>query len=176
MPMRNPHGRWWKRERDVALSDVSNILWRERQLLEMLLFKLEEEQLVLAAGRTRWLNQATREVEMVLDEIKRTELERSMLVDAVAGELGLEPGASLRRLAEAAPAPWSSLLEQHHRAFLTSTQEILALAQLNRDLLTRGQRATREALAWLGDAETEIYSATGSATVRTGPRLVNEAL
>ena len=39
----------------MALSDVSNILWRERQLLELLVFKLEEEQLVLAAGRNRWL-------------------------------------------------------------------------------------------------------------------------
>ena len=42
----------------MALSDVSNILWRERQLLELLVFKLEEEQLVLAAGRTRWLAHA----------------------------------------------------------------------------------------------------------------------
>src|SRR3954470_8290843 len=160
----------------MGLSDVSNILWQERQLLELLLFKLEEEQLVLASGRARWLSHATREVEMVLEEIKRAELARSIEVDAAAAELGIEPAPSLRRLAEAAPAPWNGLLEQHRRAFLTATQEILALAQLNRDLLTRGQRATRDALAWLGDAETEIYSATGSATVRTGPRLVNEAL
>ena len=54
----------------MALSDVSNILWRERQLLELLVFKLEEEQLVLAAGRTRWLAHATREVENVLGEIQ----------------------------------------------------------------------------------------------------------
>src|SRR3954466_9504707 len=160
----------------MGLSEVSNILWRERQLLELLLFKLEEEQLVLSAGRARWLSHATREVEMVLEEIKRAELARSMEVDAAAAELGIEPAPSLRRLAEAAPAPWSGLLEQHRRAFLTATQEILALAQVNRDLLSRGQRATRDALAWLGDAATEIYSATGSATVRTGPRLVNEAL
>ena len=40
----------------MGLSDVSNILWRERQLLELLLFKLEEEQLVLASGRARWLS------------------------------------------------------------------------------------------------------------------------
>ena len=51
---------------DMALSDVSNILWRERQLLELLVFKLEEEQLVLAAGRARWLAHASREVESVL--------------------------------------------------------------------------------------------------------------
>lgn len=162
----------------MALSDVSNILWRERQLLELLLFKLEEEQLVLAAGRTRWLNQATREVEMVLDEIKRTELERSIAVDAVAGQLGLPPGPSLRRLAEVAPAPWNELLDQHRRAFLFATQEITALAQLNRELLTRGQRATREALSWLDGTEPDIYSASGSAAIsgRAAPRLVNEAL
>src|SRR3954452_10372522 len=162
----------------MALSEVSNILWRERQLLELLLFKLEEEQLVLAAGRTRWLNQATREVEMVLVEIKRAELERSMAVDEVAAQLGLPAGASLRSLSEAAPAPWSGILDQHRRAFLGATQEVVALAQLNRDLLTRGQRATREALSWLGDADTDTYSATGSAatSVRVGPRLVNGAL
>ena len=39
----------------MSLSEVSNILWRERQLLELLVFKLEEEQFVLASGRTRWL-------------------------------------------------------------------------------------------------------------------------
>src|SRR6478736_3999884 len=66
----------------MSLSEVSNILWRERQLLELLVFKLEEEQLVLASGRTRWLSHATREVETILEEIKRVELERAM---AVAG-------------------------------------------------------------------------------------------
>ena len=39
----------------MALAELSNVLWRERELLEMLLFKLESEQLVLAAGRTHWL-------------------------------------------------------------------------------------------------------------------------
>jgi hypothetical protein len=54
----------------VGLADLSSILWREREMLELLLFKLEEEQLVLASGRGRWLVHATREVEMVLDHIR----------------------------------------------------------------------------------------------------------
>ena len=37
----------------MGLAELSSILWRERDMLELLLFKLEEEQLVLAAGRTR---------------------------------------------------------------------------------------------------------------------------
>ena len=162
----------------MGLSEVSNILWQERQLLELLLFKLEEEQLVLASGRARWLNHATREVEMVLEEIKRAELNRAIQVDGLAAEMGLGSGPSLRELAELVPSPWNNILEQHRRAFLTVTQEVLALAQLNRDLLSRGQRATREALSWLGDAEGEVYSQAGVTTssARTSPRLINEAM
>ena len=48
----------------MALADFCRILWRERELLELLLFKLEEEQLVLASGRGRWLAHATHEVEV----------------------------------------------------------------------------------------------------------------
>ena len=61
----------------------------------------------------------------------------------------------------------------------TMQQNLTAvLAQVNKDLLSRGQRATREALAWLGDNDAEVYSSTGIATTGApaGPRLVNEAL
>src|SRR3954462_6175228 len=95
----DPKGSW------MGLNEVSNILWQERQLMELLLFKLEEEQLVLASGRSRWLNHATREVEMGLDEIKRAELARSIEVDALASTLGLAAGPSLRQLAEVTEAP-----------------------------------------------------------------------
>ena len=80
----------------MALSELSDVLWTERRLLELLLFKLEEEQLVLTSGRTRWLAHATREVETVLDEIRDAELGRSVEADAVAIELGLEPGSTVQ--------------------------------------------------------------------------------
>src|SRR3954453_7007601 len=105
----------------MGLNEVSNILWQERQLLELLLFKLEEGQLVLASGRARWLNAATREVELVLEKIKRTELARAIEVDELAAELGVEPGQSLPQLSETVPAPWQGIFEQHRRAFLTTT-------------------------------------------------------
>ena len=81
---------------------------------------------------------------------------------AVASELGLPLEASLGELADAAPAPWSDLLHQHRKAFLT---------------LTAGQRAARETmLAFAGTVET--YSAQGK-TVSGGvrrPSLVDEAI
>jgi hypothetical protein len=125
----------------MGLREVSAILWRERHLLELLLFKLDEEQLVLAAGRTRWLPRATREVEMVLEEIRQTELERAVEVSRVAVDLGLPAGASLRQLAEAASPPWQGMLAEHRQAFLSLTDEVTALVQANRELLGRGQKA-----------------------------------
>jgi hypothetical protein len=76
-----------------------------RELLELLLFKLEEEQLLLAAGRTRWVAHATREVEVVLDQIRHAEVIGAAHTQAVAGQLGLLGDASLAELADTAPAP-----------------------------------------------------------------------
>jgi hypothetical protein len=172
---RAPHRK--KVEDRVSLTDLSSVLWRARELLELLLFKLEEEQLLLAAGRSRWLAHATREVEVVLDQIRQTEVARAAYAQAVALELGLPEEASLGQLADAAPEPWADLLHQHRKAFLTLTQDISTMADANRDLLTAGQRAARETmLAFAGTVET--YSATGK-TVSGGvrrPSLVDEAI
>ena len=159
----------------MSLTDLSSVLWRSRELLELLLFKLEEE-LLLAAGRSRWLAHATREVEVVLEQIRQTEVARAAYAQAVAGELGLPLEASLGELADAAPPPWADLLHQHRKAFLTLTSEISAMAEANRDLLTAGQRAARETmLAFSGTVET--YGPRGQ-TVNSGdrrPSLVDEA-
>lgn len=163
----------------MSLTEVSSILWRERELLDLLLFKLEEEQLLLAAGRTRWLGHATREVEMVLAEMKHAELGRAVEVEAVAVSLGLAPGASLRELADAAPAPWGDILREHRTAFLTATEEISALAQSNRELLATGYRSARETLLSFAEPEPEArtYSPDGvSSYAGRGPRLLNQAI
>ena len=163
----------------MGLREVSAILWRERHLLELLLFKLDEEQLVLAAGRTRWLPRATREVEMVLEEIRQTELERAVEVSRLAIDLGLPSGASLRQLAETAPEPWQGMLVEHRQAFLTLTDEITSLVQANRELLARGQKAVRDVLVSIGDGRVELSAGYGGrpAAVEPGrPFLIDEAL
>ena len=131
----------------MGLQEVSTTLWQERNLLELLLFKLEEEQLLLAAGRTRWLARATREVEVVLERIREAEIMRSIEVDQVAPSLLLSPGPSLQQLAEHAPPPWDTMFQDHRQAFLELTDEITGLAAANRELVARGQRATQDFLA-----------------------------
>ena len=150
------------------MEKLSQILWRERELLDTLLFKLEQEQLVLASGRTRWLMRAAREVESVLETIRQTEILRSVAADEAAAAMGLEYNPSLRALAEAADEPWRTILLDHHEAFTAVTREIAALAEANRDLITAGYRSARETLMTMGDAA-EGYNAEGTA-VHSGAR------
>ena len=160
----------------MGLADLSSILWREREMLELLLFKLEEEQLVLAGGRNRWLAHATREVEVVLEQIRNTEVLRAAEVAAIAREIGLGANPSMSDLADAVGAPWDDLLRQHRRAFLSLTTEITALAEANRDLLTAWQRAVRETMLVVSGS-VETYSSRGQ-TVAAAPRtrLIDEAM
>jgi FlgN protein len=161
----------------MALSDVSNILWRERQLLELLVFKLEEEQLVLAAGRSRWLVYATREVENVLGEIKRIELERAVAVADAGRELGLSGSPTLRELGGLTDAPWDGIFAEHRRALLTLAQEIDSITKSNRDLLQRGHQAAREAIAAMGEIDIDAYDAHGTLPDRSlALRIVDEAI
>jgi hypothetical protein len=159
----------------MGVADLSAVLWRERQLLELLLFKLEEEQLVLTSGRTRWLGHATREVEQVLDQIRTAELGRSIEADATARDFGLEPGSGLLALAQAAPEPWGDLLTSHREAFASLTAQIQDVAHGNRDLLTSSHRAAQETI--LGLQETvQTYDPRGTASSgSTAAQLIDES-
>jgi flagellar biosynthesis/type III secretory pathway chaperone len=155
----------------MGMAELSNALWRERELLEILLFKLEEEQLLLAAGRSEWLARATREVEVVLEAIADSELVRAVEVDLVSASLGLTSGSSLGELSRTAPAPWDELLADHRRAFLELTARIAALSEANRDLISRGQRAVAEALsAVAGPVEPQIYGPSGTTVAKNSRR------
>jgi flagellar FlgN protein len=165
----------------LSLDEVSQTLWRQRQLLDLLLCKLEVEQLVLASGKPRWLPTVTREVEYVLAELKQVDLLRAMLIDSVAAEYGLEPGATLRQLGEAVPSPWDGLLEQHRLAFLSLSEELAAVARTNRELLAKGAATVREALDRLCDTAPQpppdTYSAAGVAAAGSaGARFVDGRL
>lgn len=131
----------------MALAEVSKILLKERRLLELLLFKLTEEQLLLASGHARWLTAAAEEVELVLEEIGRTELARALAVSEVAEGLSLPPDPTLGQLADAAPPPFDAVFREHRDAFLALTAEVEETARANRELVHRGQSAVAQALA-----------------------------
>ncbi|PWJ55644.1 FlgN protein [Quadrisphaera granulorum] len=159
----------------MGVAEVSNVLWREREQLDLLLFKLEEEQLVLNSGRTRWVAHATREVEIVLEQVRQSELLRAVEVDAYAESVGLGPNPSLKDLATAAGEPWSELLLAHRDALVEVTDEIRRLSESNRIILSAAARATHETLLSI-NGTLETYAPTGRTTSAAPANLVDRSL
>ncbi|MUK01438.1 flagellar protein FlgN [Vibrio cholerae] len=148
----------------MSAQDLSALLWQERELLELLVFKLEEEQLLLTSGKTRWLHHATREVEQVLERLRDAGLARAVHASAVATEWGIGDGATLRELAEAAPdGPWQELLSAHLQAMTALVSQIAALRDSNQQFLRAASRSTQETLAGIGTG-TGTYAPDGATT------------
>src|SRR3954469_7342951 len=97
---------------------LSTLLWREHELLDLLLFKAEEKQYLILTGKTRWLARIAHEIEVVLDQLRGLGGEPAAAAEAIALPLGLSANPSLRQLAEKAPTPWNVLFAKHHEALL----------------------------------------------------------
>lgn len=161
------------------MEKLSLILWRERELLTLLAFRLEMEHLVLLHGRSWWLDETTRDIDSVLAELRATEVLRAVAADEVAAELGLDPNPSLATLADSAPDPWATILDDHRTAILAATAEIADASEAARELLTSGHRSIRETLLAVagGTDGAEVYAADGRAVVGAGARrLVDRSL
>lgn len=142
----------------MGLTELSNLLWRQRQLLDLLQFKLDEEALLLETGHGHWLAHASREVELVLDEISRVEMARALELASVAPEFGLGPQPTLVDLAVAVPAPWDALFHDHRAALRMAAEEVQHAAARTRTLLEEGRQAIVTALRTLAEESEERVS------------------
>ncbi|KUM36895.1 flagellar protein FlgN [Arthrobacter sp. EPSL27] len=132
----------------MAIHELSALLWRERELLDVLTFKLEEEQLLLTSGKSRWLPHGTKEVEQVLGHLAQASLARTIEASVVAEAWGLPTEASLAELAAAAPeGTWSEILTAHLNALTRQTALIKELRDSNEQYLRTAVRSTQESLA-----------------------------
>jgi FlgN protein len=140
---------------------LSTLLWREQELLDLLLFKAEEKQYLILTGKTRWLPRIAHEIEVVLDQLRTLEVERAATTEQIAVRLGVGTDPSLRRLAEAAPAPWNDLYGKHHEALLVLVTELRSLSDSNRELIEGGLAAIGEVLGASRTAPAGTYGNTG---------------
>ncbi|MDA8400870.1 MAG: flagellar export chaperone FlgN [Actinomycetota bacterium] len=160
----------------MGLSEVSAILWRERQLLDTLAFKLKEEHLLLLAGEQQWLSKATLEVTEVLEAIKAAELSRALETQDLIMEFGLDPMPTLDELAQATPAAWHQTFSDHKSGLMAALAKIADLAELNRSILTRHLSAIAETLSMLGEVTGGSYDRAGAPSTNVAPsRLVDSS-
>jgi FlgN protein len=145
----------------VDYQHLSTLLWREQELLDLLLFKAEEKQYLILTGKTRWLPRIAHEIEVVLEQLRALEVERSAATEVLAQRLGIGANPSLRQLSEAAPAPWNDLLAKHHEALLVLVTDLRSLSDANRGLIEGGLAAIGDALLRVRTPSAGTYGATG---------------
>jgi hypothetical protein len=132
----------------MSAHELSALLWRERELLETLIFKLEEEQLLLTSGKTRWLKRASAEIERTTDQLRFVGLGRTVEVENVAEEWGGSEGANLRELLALAPeGPWADIFEAHLKTLTELTSQIRSLRDANEQFLRAAARSSQETLS-----------------------------
>jgi hypothetical protein len=118
------------------MHELSAVLWRERELLDVLLYKLDVERLLLATAQHRWLGRAAHEIEYVTARLKEIGLTRAVESAEVAEELGLETDATLRRLVDATSDDvWRDILGAHLTALVDATGDIATLRDANERML-----------------------------------------
>jgi hypothetical protein len=148
------------------LTELATVLWDEREVMNLVLFRLTVERLVVSSGHNRWLADANRELEIALDHLHRVEVLRAMESAAVAELLALPADATLATLADAAPEPWSTMLRSHREALLALAAEIAEAVEENRRLLDAGARMLRDTLLSITDAAGR-YDSRGQAASAT---------
>lgn len=137
-----------RRGNPMGATELSALLWREREWLELLVFKLEVQQLLLTAGRSRWIERSSREVEHVVRSLREASLARTLESETLAEEWGLPTDATLRDLADVKTQPtWSDLFSSHLRALVELTDQVAQLRASNEQLLRASMRSTQETIA-----------------------------
>lgn len=135
---------------------LSQFLWHEHDVLELVLHRLETERALRETGRTRRLAQAAREVEDALGELRTAELARVTEAAAATEVLGLPATASLRSIAGLAPVPWGGIFLEQRAAMRELVDAIIAL---DADLPPVSPEIEGPGPGVLGDADAAVTDA-----------------
>ena len=112
----------------TGFTTLSSTLWRLREVLDQLLFKVFQTQLVARSGEVRWLARTTRELDAALQEARHVEVLRAVETVALADRLGVPPELNAAQLIRLAGPPWDTIFEEHRDALVALAREIGAAA------------------------------------------------
>nr|WP_276511162.1 flagellar export chaperone FlgN [Kineosphaera limosa] len=150
-------------------------MWRIQELLELLTYKLEVQHVLIETGRSRWMGRSTREIEVILQEMREAELMRAVDAGPVCDALGLPLDTPLTQIAEAAPAPWNQVLSEHRVALSNATNELSLLSRSNSEMLEASYKAVQETLDRFNHtSEGATYTATGARESRRSHHLFDQ--
>lgn len=144
-----------------VLPDLVAQLGRQRQLVEYLLFKLLEAQLLLSSDQAAFVPIAMAEIESVLRRIREEEERREELISSLAEDWGMPPhDLKLAYLTEHAPEPYRTAFSEHRRTFMSLVDQVEKVTRDNRRLATEGLARVQAALSGLVE-DASTYSPEG---------------
>lgn len=149
------------------LEDLSHQLWTLRELLDQLVYKLEVQQLLLGANRTRWLPYVGAELEALFTAIEDVEAARARASRQVTDRLGLPPDVGLGELATAVGAPMDQVLRSHRIHLHSLHDQVADVSRANHELARRGLSSTRDLLNALNDDVVDLYDPVGATSALT---------
>jgi hypothetical protein len=163
---------------ETVLEEFSHLLWQLRDLTGNLVYRLEVQQLLLVAGRVRWIAASADDVDRAIEVIRRKEAARVRMVERLSTFLGTPLDASLRDLCAVVPTPWDVVLGEHHVEFLKLTAEAEDAARDNRELLHQGLAEVRQFLREMGGPAADVIGEQdyGERGRRSGTNAASSAL
>lgn len=135
---------------------LSEFLWHEHDVLELVLHRLETERALRETGRVRRLALAGREVQDAVEKLRTAELARVTEAAAATEVLGLPATSSLRTIAGLAPVPWGGIFLEQHAAMKELVDAIIALDD---DLPPASPEIGGPGPGVLGDADAAVTDA-----------------
>lgn len=113
---------------ESGFTTLSSTLWRLREVLDQLLFKVFQTQLVVRSGEAKWLARTTRELDAALQEARHVEVLRAVETVALADRLGVPPELTATQLVRLAGPPWDTIFDEHRDALIAITGDIARTA------------------------------------------------
>jgi hypothetical protein len=160
---------------DLALS-LARRLEEELGLYSELEAALREQLLAMISDGTGRLQEVTAKVETFNDLLMASEKRRRLVLEAIAGKLGLELAqVTLRRVAEVSTADEGRRLTQLGMRLRLKLRDVTRLRDQVRSLMEKESRFYRTRLAWLVDKlQDGSYTAEGQRSRHnTAPRMLD---
>jgi hypothetical protein len=165
-------------ELQQLLGELNQLLWRERDVLDDVLYRLEVQQLLLVEQRDRWVDRSVDDLERALGRVERYQRMHRDLLDELSAYLPVHADSTLSEVAAIAPSPWDDILEEQQAALLVLITEIEATSRDNFGLARHGLTQVGEAMERFGRAagsanqSVDSYGPTGL----RGPRRSADAM
>lgn len=164
-------------EAQQLLGELNPLLWRQRDVLNDVVYRLEVQQLLLVDGRERWVDRAVQDLERSLARVERYQRMQRDLLQELSAYLPVDADSTLSQVAAVVPTPWDGILEEQQSALLVLITEIEAASRDNVGLVRRGLAEVGEVMERLGRPGNPAQRAdTYGPTGLRGPRRPVDAM